>query len=135
MNIKFANGRNFEYLKAIETEELYNGSVRRTLTFEAAVDEIDVDALNTMLSDEANTQSITLTGAPVEVLDVDGNPTGEYTQAITIHDGYVLKCKCGIENKLVSTETSETAAMYEDRIVFKLAKHTYIEEMLKKMRL
>ena len=135
MNIKFANGKNFEYLNAVETEEYYNGASRRTLTFEAEVGDIGVDELNGILSDENNTKSITLTGDEVAVTDAEGNPTGEYTRAVNIYDGYVLKCKCGIENKLVQAETPETAAVYADRIIFKLAKRTYIEEMLHRLGL
>ena len=135
MDIKFLNGTTFNYLNAVETEEYYNGASRRTLTFEAEPGVIGVDALNAVLSDEANTKSITLTGDEVAILDEQGNPTGEYTRAVNIYDGYVLKCKCGIENKLVQAETPETAAVYADRIIFKLAKRTYIEEQLKNLGL
>lgn len=133
MDIKFLNGTNFEYLNAVETEEFYNGASRRTLTFETEVGKISVDELNAVLSDEANTQSITLTGDAVEIINAEGNPTGETTQTVNIYDGYVLKCKCGIENRLVQSETPESAAVYEDRLVFKLARRTYIEEQLKKL--
>ena len=135
MNIKFANGTNFEYLSALETEEFYNGASRRTLTFECAVGVISVDKLNTLLSNEANTATITLTGDAVDVLDKDGNPTGETTQPVNIYDGYVLKLKCGVENKLITAETPEAPAVYEDRLVFKLGKRTYIEEQLHKLGL
>ena len=135
MNIKFLNGTNFSYLNAVETEEYYNGASRRTLAFEAEVGVIGVDELNGILSDENNTKSITLTGDAVAILDENGNPTGETTHAVNICDGYVLKCKCGIENKLVTEETSETPAVYADRLVFKLAKRTYIEEMLHRLGL
>ena len=135
MNIKFLNGTDFGYIRAVETEEYYNGASRRTLTFEAASDAVSVDELNAVLSDEENTKSITLTGDEVAVLDSEGNPTGEVTKAVNIYDGYVLKCRCGIENKLVQPETPESAAVYVDRIIFKLAKRTYIEEMLHRLGL
>lgn len=121
MNIKFNNGTGFSYLEAFETEEFYNGSSRRTLTFYCEVGAISLDELNTVLSDEANTQSITL--------------TNEEENVTNIHDGYVLKIKCGIENRLVQSETPETAAVYADRLVFKLGKRTYIEEMLHRLGL
>ena len=135
MNIKFLNGTNFSYLNAVETEEYYNGASRRTLTFEAEVGVIGVDELNSILSDENNTKSITLTGDAVAIPDENGNPTGETTRAVNIYDGYVLKCRCGIENKLVQAETPETPAVYADRLVFKLAKRTYVEEMLHRLGL
>ena len=135
MNIKFLNGTNFEYLNAVETEEYYNGASRRTLTFEAEVGIIGVDELNSILSDENNTKSFTLTGDAVAILDENGNPTGETSQAVNIYDGYVLKLKCGIEPKLLQAETPEAPAVYADRLVFKLGKRTYIEEQLRKLGL
>ena len=119
MNIKFLNGTNFTYLNAIETEEFYNGASRRTLSFECKVGVIGVDELNAVLSNEANIANITLTNGEV----------------VNIYDGYVLKLRCGIENKLITAETPEAAAVYEDRLVFKLGKRTYIEEQLKKLGL
>jgi len=119
MNIKLLNGKEFEYIKAVETEEYFNGASRRTLTFECAVGVIGVDQLNAVLSDEANTQSIELSNGDVT----------------NIYDGYVLKLKCGIENKLIQAETPETPAVYEDRLVFKLGKRTYIEQQLKNLGL
>lgn len=119
MNITFLNGTNFEYITAVETEEFYNGSGRRTLTFECAADAVGIDFLNSVLSDENNTKTITLSGET----------------ATNYYDGYVLKLKCGIEPKLVQAQTPETAAVYQDRIIFKLGKRTYIEEQLKRLGL
>ena len=119
MNIKFTNGTNFEYLNALETEEFFNGSNRRTLTFECSVGVISVDELNALLSNEANTASIELSNEDIT----------------NIYDGYVLKLKCGIESKLIQAESPEAPAVYEDRLVFKLGKRTYIEEQLHKLGL
>ena len=119
MKIKFLNGTNFEYLNALEAEEFYNGASRRILSFECAVGVIGVDELNTLMSDEANTAKIELSN-------------GEITN---IYDGYVLKLECGIKNKLVAEETPDAPAVYEDRLVFKLGKRTYIEEQLKRLGL
>ena len=135
MNIKFLNGENLEYINAVEKEEYFNGANRRTLSVECAVGVISVDELNVLLSDEANTKSLTLTGDVVEIFDAKGNPTGETTHAVNIYDGYVLKAKCGIENRFIAAETPDSPALYEDRIVFKLGKRTYIEEQLKRLGL
>lgn len=114
MNIKFKNGTSFEYLNALETEEYFNGTNRRTLTFECSPGVVKIDELNAMISDEANTSCIELSNGDVT----------------NIYDGYVLKLKCGIENKLVRAETPDTPAVYEDRLIFKLGKRTYLEQML-----
>lgn len=119
MIIKFKDGTNFVYLNALETEQYYNGSNRRTLTFECAVGAISIDALNALLSDENNTKVIELSN-------------GEVTN---IYDGYVLKLEVGVKPILVSAETPDSVAVYEDRLVFKLGKRTYIEEQLKKLGL
>ncbi|MBR2028066.1 MAG: hypothetical protein IKA10_03610 [Oscillospiraceae bacterium] len=119
MNIKFLNGTAFEYIDAVETEEFYNGASRRTLTFECEAEAIGVDLLNSVLSNEENTKSITLENAE--------------ENAVNIYDDYQLKLKCGIENRLVKSETPDMPAVYTDRLVFKLGKRTYIEEQLKKL--
>ena len=119
MNIKFTNGTEFEYLNAVEIEEYYNGASRRTLTFECEAGVIGIDSLNAVLSNEANTASIRL---------VNG-------ETANVYDGYLLKLKCGIEKKLVKEETAENAAVYADRLVFKLGKRTYIEEQLRRLGL
>lgn len=104
-----------EYREAIETEERYNGSTRRTLTITCADDAIGVDALNAMLT-EGNLASITMTNTE--------------TGAVNIYDGYVLKLACGIQSKQVQAETAEAPAVYADRLVVKIGRRTYIEQKL-----
>ena len=117
----------FEYMNALETEEFFNGSSRRTLTVTCAPDAISIDALNTLLTEE-NLASISLTN--------DGSGEEGSAQAVTnIYDGYVLKLFCGIRSELVQAETPDSAAVYADRLVFKLGKRTYIEEQLHKLGL
>lgn len=115
------------YLNAFETEEFFNGASRRTLTVTCSPDAISVDALNALLTEE-NLTSISLTN--------DGSGEDGNAQAVTnIYDGYVLKLFCGIRNELVQAETPDRAAVYADRLVFKLGKRTYIEEQLHKLGL
>ncbi len=121
MKIKLNNGKEFEYITAIETEEFFNGLNRRTLTFECDKNAITVDELNDVLSIEDNLKEIIL--------------INEEMNTSNIYDGYVLKLKCGVENKLITSETPDEQAVYEDRIIFKLGKRTYIEEQLKRLGL
>lgn len=128
LKIKIANTE-IEYLSAVETEEFYNGSSRRTLTLTCAPDAASLDALNALLTEE-HLASIALTN--------DSAGTDEKGNALTVtnvYDGYVLKLSCGIRSELVQTETPDRAAVYEDRLVFKLGKRTYIEEQLHKLGL
>lgn len=122
LKIKIANTE-FEYLGALETEQFFNGASRRTLTLTCAPDVISLDTLNALLTEE-NLASISLT-----------NDENAAVPTTNIYDGYVLKLSCGIQNILVKAETSESAAVYEDRLVFKLGKRTYIEEQLHKLGL
>lgn len=135
MKIRFKNGKEIDYINAIETEEYFNGSNRRTLTFECDVNSVSVDELNNTLSSEENVSEITLTSEQIAMLLPEGEELMQSQPLQNIYNGYVLKLKCGIESKLVSTETTETQAVYEDRIIFKLGKRTYIEEQLHKLGL
>lgn len=128
LKIKIANTE-IEYLSAVETEEFYNGSSRRTLTITCAPDAISLDALNALLTEE-NLASVTLVNTSAGT-DEEGNAL----TVTNVYDGYVLKLSCGIRNELVQTETPDRAAVYEDRLVFKLGKRTYIEEQLHKLGL
>lgn len=118
LKIKFsdANKTEYAYLEAKSTEEYYNGSNRRILTVAAADDAISVDALNTLANTESNLASITLRNTD--------------TGTVSVNDGYVLKLGVGIEPMLITPETPEAAAIYEDRLVLKLGKRTYIEQQL-----
>lgn len=135
MKIRFKNGKEIDYINAIETEEYFNGSNRRTLTFECDVNSVSVDELNNTLSSEENVNELTLINEPLSMLLPEGEELMQSQPLQNIYNGYVLKLKCGIESKLVSTETTETQAVYEDRIIFKLGKRTYIEEQLHRLGL
>ena len=124
LKIKIANTE-FEYLDALETEEFFNGSSRRTLTITCDPSVIGVDALNALLT-EANLATITMTNTEVD---------GEVEPIVNIYDGYVLKLACGINSTLVQMETPESPAVYADRLIFKVGKRTYIEEMLHQLGL
>lgn len=127
LKVKIAE-KEFEYLDALETEEYYNGSYRRTLTITCKPDAIGLDELNSLLTEE-NLKVVTLTNTDVQV---EGE---ESVQITNVHEGYVLKLSCGIKSVLSQVETPEMPSIYEDRIVFKLGKRTYIEEQLHKLGL
>lgn len=130
LNMKFADGSTYRYLKAIETEEFWNGSARRTLTFELARDAANLEQLDAACT-EQNTARLELTNDDVTLTDAQGK---EKRGSVTnIYEGYVLKLKLGVEPVLVETETGDTPASYEERIIVKLGKRTYIEEQLHKL--
>ncbi len=103
------------YLEALETEEFYNGASRRTLTIVCECGAVSVDELNALLTEE-NLKSVRMENDELGVANV--------------YDNYVLKLECGIKSLQTRSETPDTAAQYEDRVVFKIARRTYIEEQL-----
>lgn len=110
--VKFADNTEIAYLFATETEEYFNGASRRTLTFEMARDAYNLEKLDTLCGTENNVATLTL-------INEDEGVTN-------IYEGYVLKLKVGVEPILVDAETNT----YEDRIVLKMGKRTYIEQQL-----
>lgn len=114
MNIKFTNGKTIEYLNAVISEEYANGASRSVITFECDPT-TGVDEINAILSDENNVATITLTGD-------DGIQS--------IHDGYILKLKVGLESV---PQYTEDGPRYAERLVFKLGKLTYIEQKIKQI--
>lgn len=121
MTIIFANSKCVPYLEAIETEEYWGGSNRRTLTFTCAADAVSVDTLNAILNDAANTASLSLTNEELGVTN--------------LYEGYTLKLKVGIEPVQTKPDDPDAPAAYVDRLVFKLGKPTYIEAQLARLGL
>ena len=140
--------KEFEYLTSLETEEYYNGSSRRTLTVNCSSDAIGLDELNVLLTEDnlaglvmTNTEGISVY-KDVLAEDEKGKmiPTGEqefdrFDPIVNYFDGYVLKLSCGITSVMGQPETPDTPAVYEEQIVFKIGKRTYIEEQLHKLGL
>lgn len=127
MKAIFGNGAEVTYQNAIETEEHWGGSSRRTLTFTCAPDAVSIDTLNAVLSDAANTATLTLTDTVASEKSA--------TTVTNIYDGYTLKLAVGIDKMLVQPETPDSAAVYEDKLVFKLGRPTYIEAQMAKLGL
>ena len=123
MKVVFGSGTEVTYLHAIETEEFWGGSSRRTLTFTCAPDAVSIDALNMILSDTANTETLALHGA------ID-NPDGTQQAITTLYEDYPMKLAVGIDKVLVQPESPESAAVYADKLVFKLGRPTFIEQQL-----
>ena len=128
MKAIFGNNAEVTYLDAIETEEFWGGSSRRTLTFTCAADAVSIDALNAILSDTANTETLALQGAVV-------TPEGKEQAVTNLYEGYTMKLSVGIDSVLVQPESPDSAAVYADRLVFKLGRPTFIEQQLAKLGL
>ena len=130
MRAIFGNGAEVTYLDAIETEEFWGGSSRRTLTFTCAPDTVSIDALNTILSDTANTQTLTLVGAIAAQEEQNGKTIATEIPVTNIYENYTLKLSVGIDRVLVQPESPDSAAVYADKLVFKLGRPTYLEQQM-----
>ena len=128
MRVIFGNNAEVTYLDAIETEEFWGGSSRRTLKFTCAADAVSIDALNAILSDTANTETLALQGAVV-------TPEGKEQAVTNLYEGYTMKLSVGIDSVLVQPESPDSAAVYADRLVFTLGRPTFIEQQLAKLGL
>ena len=118
LNFKFVDGMTYEYLSVLETEEFWNGSNRRTLSFEMDRAAANIEILDSLCTEE--------NCATLELINTESGVTN-------IYDGYVLKLKVGVEPVCIQAETPDTPAVYEDRIMLKLGRRTYIEEQLHKL--
>lgn len=116
VKVKFKNGKIYEGVDSLEQEEYYNGSNRRTLTVKLDKS-YSVDELNKLVSDTSNIESIKVTADTWE----------------NIYDGYTMKLRLGVEQNLVTEETPETPSVYEEVVVLKLGRPTYIERQLAKL--
>ncbi len=115
MIIKFSNNKEFEYLKAIETEEYFNGSNRRTLTFEFNPKLVDISELNSIASDEENVKIITLTNKEIT----------------NIYEEYILRLKIEIDQKYDTEKITQTDL--DDVLILKLGKLTPVEKALREV--
>ena len=133
MKAILGNGEEITCLDAAEREEYCIGSSRRTLTFICAADAVSVDALNAVLSDAANTETLTLVESTVMEEVRDGKLLTTEVPETTAYEGYTMKLNVGIEKVMVQPESPDSAAVYADRLVFKLGRPTFIEQQLAKL--
>lgn len=118
MKIIFNNGTELEYTFALKSNEFYNNAKRECIAVKCDSATVSLDALNTILSDEANLETITLVG------EADGQEIRE------ILSNYVIKMELALKPEIVEAETSESEAVYAEVINFKLGARTYIEQQL-----
>lgn len=109
--IKYANGAEIPYNKAVETEEHYNGSARRTLTFDIDPSAVNVQTLADINGVEDNTK----------IIELENTETG----ITNVYNGYVLLLSCGLMQRYNDEDGTTTQV-----VCLKLGKRTYIEEKL-----
>ncbi len=104
MTIKFNNNESLNYKEALETEEFYDNALRRTLSVDFDVTDVDFQTL----------QALSATSDNLQLLELYENE-----QSKTILDDYSIRIA------LILHEKNGT-----DTITLKLGKLTYIEKQL-----
>ena len=116
--IKFANGTEWVHEEAVETSEFYDGTTRRTLTVRLAPDKgVALDAVNDVLSNSANTDSVTLSN-----YGDDGALIGQ-----CVYDHYQIKIEVAQRPTVVGSDEITGEETKADRISFRLGRLTPIE--------
>ena len=117
-----ANHTQVEYIHALEGPEYFDNANRRSLRFELKKDEISLDTLNALLTQE-NCKTLTLHN--------DGQPTEDNDQTTdpvtSVYENYSIKGKCSCEPVVVGHDEDTNAEIKEDRIIFVLYRKTPTE--------
>jgi len=101
MKIIFNNGTELEYTFALESKEFYKNAQRECIAFKCDSTTISLDALNAILSNEANLETITLIG------EVDGKEVRE------ILSNYVIKMELTLKPEIIEAETSDATKEFD----------------------
>ena len=116
--INFANGTEWVHEEALETSEFWDGTTRRTLTVRLApANGVTLDAVNAVLSEPANTDSVMLSN-----YGDDGALIGQ-----GVYDHYQVKIEVAQRPTVVGADETMGEELKEDRISFKLGRLTPIE--------
>ena len=139
MQIKLVDGAVLEPYNVSGVKRQVQGQLRDTLlfTFPATAGYEELDAL----FNEANCETITIIGAesaPVEVPveQEDGSIVMEIqtVPVDAVHKGYTLRCELKKEPVMVASATTDTDAVYEDRIFVAMSQRTYSETVMKSLQ-
>ena len=130
MIIRFGNEHELKCLDVIEREELCIGSNRHVLTAMCAPDAVSLDTLNSILSETANTGMLLIEDTVIEEKVEDSELVVTEIPVEKHYEGYTIKISIGIDKVLVQPESPDSAAVYADRLVFKLGRPTFTEQQL-----
>ena len=116
MKIIFNNEQVFDYIEAIETSVFYDNANRRMLQITMSKDEVSLDEINQIVSDENNLTQIVL--------------VNEEEGIFNYYDNYQIKMSLMVKPEVIG-QSDDGADIKEERIIFKLGKLTTIEKQLK----
>ena len=139
MQIKLADGLVLEPITAKAESRYVQGQHRDTLSFvfpvTASYDELDA------AFSEVNCETITIIGAESKTITetiVNEDGTTEVVPVTVpvdaVHKGYTLRCELKKEPVMVASATTDTDAVYEDRIFVAMSQRTYSETVMKSLQ-
>lgn len=117
MKITLANGTELNPILVTGGTKYVQGQNRDTLNFIFPAD-AGMETLDEAFTAE-NCESIT-------IVEDNGNEN--------IHKGYTIRAELSKASVEIASETSETAAVYEDRITVSMSQRTYMESQLAAMQ-
>lgn len=122
MNIILINGVTLTPLTLTGAKRNVQGATRDVLSFTFPAN-TSMDELNNLFTPE-NCETITI----IETILIP--ETGAAYENQYQHVGYVIRDSIRRESVMVRPETSESAAVYEERITVSMAQRTYMETQL-----
>jgi hypothetical protein len=117
MKIILTNGTELSPIMVTGGPRYIQGFKRDTLNFIFSVN-AGMEALDETFTEE-NCESIT-------IVEDNGNEN--------VHKGYTIRAELSKASVEIASETSETAAVYEDRITVSMSQRTYMESQLSAMQ-
>lgn len=121
MKVIFTNGKEVNYIEAIETSAFYENANRRMLEFKLEKDAISLSELNEILSNEENLTRLHL--------------VNEEENAENYYDDYQIKMELSVRTIPTGEFDESGEEIKAERVIFKLGKLTYIEKKLKELGL
>ena len=132
MKLILTDGTELTPILVTGESQYVQGANRDTLTFvfgDVSMDEIDAAFT------EANCETIQLvTEQEVEVTNEDGTTETNTVENVDVHEGYVIRSNMKKYAEKVQDETTNTAAVYENRVTISMSQRTYSETKMVEMQ-
>ena len=100
--------------------DFWNNANRPIAVFMFSPSDVSVDTLNTIVSSEDNTN----------LINVYSVVEGEDSQLVSELEKYNLKVSIALQATLISEETPDAPAEFQDKIFLRLARRTYTEQYI-----
>ena len=117
MKIKFGEST-VEAIKVDGGQRYIQGAQRDVLTIHIAKDAASFDALDKATGSIKNTEHITIVGDD---------------KSEALYEGYILRQSLALKPVLITPETAQEPAVYDERYLVELAQESYTERLIRKI--